>query len=336
MTLEVTDAAALTPQPPSLGGKGESAEDSVLPSLRRGEGGPLLGAHMSIAGGCYKALLRGRAAGCDAVQLFSKNASQWKAKPLSAEDIALFAQTRAETGYDPGVLIVHDSYLINLATPDDVLWDKSLAAFGEELDRCALLGIPHLVTHAGAHVGSGEDAGLARIAAGIDRVLDARPPGVWVLLETTAGQGTGLCYRFEQIARVLEASRFADRIGICLDTCHVFAAGYDVAAVEGYEAMISDFARLLGLDRLKALHLNDSKKGLGSRVDRHDHIGQGALGLEAFRRLLNDPRIAGRPMVLETEKGDDETWDAINLATLRSLIGSRTDGSPETRRPADG
>ena len=314
------DGLTLLADPPSLV-KGEGAnkmEDRASP--KEGEAGPLLGAHMSIAGGYYKALQRGRAAGCDAVQLFSKNASQWKAKPLSAEDIALFEQTRIATGYDPSVLIVHDSYLINLATPDDTLWDKSLAAFGEELDRCALLGIPHLVTHAGAHVGSGEEAGLARIAAGLDRVLDMRPPGVWVLLETTAGQGTGLCYRFEQIARVLEHSRFADRIGICLDTCHVYAAGYDLAAAAGYDAMIRDFDRLLGLDRLRAFHLNDSKKGLGSRVDRHHHIGQGELGLEAFRYLLNDPRVAGRPMVLETEKGDDETWDAINLATLRSLI----------------
>jgi len=282
--------------------------------------GPRLGAHMSIAGGCHNALTRGRDVGADAVQLFTKNASQWAGKPLTAEDVALFATTRAQTGYAPEVLIVHDSYLINLATPDEVLWVKSLAAFGDELDRCAALGIPYLVTHAGAHVGQGETSGLARIAAGIDRVLDTRPLGPLILLETTAGQGTSLCYRFEQIARVVEQTRYPERIGVCLDTCHVFAAGYNLAGPAGYEAMIADFDRLLGLDRLKALHLNDSKKGLGSRVDRHDHIGQGAIGLEGFRLLLNDPRVNTRPMVLETEKGPDGAEDRMNLATLRGLL----------------
>ncbi|HUS15218.1 MAG TPA: deoxyribonuclease IV, partial [Chloroflexia bacterium] len=187
--------------------------------------GPRLGAHMSIAGGCENALTRGRAIGCDAVQLFTKNASQWKAKPISEDDVARFEAARLATGYPSDVLIVHDSYLINLATPDDVLWDKSLAAFGEELDRCALFGIPYLVTHAGAHVGQGEEAGIARIAAGIDRVLDARAPATTILLETTAGQGTCLCYRFEQIARVLEQTRHPERIAVCMDTCHVYAAG---------------------------------------------------------------------------------------------------------------
>jgi deoxyribonuclease-4 len=276
---------------------------------------------MSVAGGLYKALLRGREAGCEAVQIFSKNANQWKAKPLSAEDITLWEQTRQDTGYDPSVLVVHDSYLINLATPDPDLRDKSLAAFGEELDRCALLGIPYLVTHAGAHMGAGEETGLDRIAASLDQVLDARPPGVWVLLETTAGQGTGLCYKFEQIGHVLGKMQHADRVAVCLDTCHVFAAGYDITQPDGYEAMIGDFDRAVGLDRLKVVHLNDSKKGLGSRVDRHEHIGQGSIGLDGFRLLLNDTRLAGRPMVLETEKGDANEWDAVNLATLRGLLG---------------
>ncbi len=281
---------------------------------------PRLGAHMSIAGGACNALARGRAIGADAVQLFTKNASQWKAKPLTDEDIARFEAARAEAGYSADVLIVHDSYLINLASPDDALWEKSLAAFGEELDRAGALGIPYLVTHAGAHIGTGEEAGLARIAAGIDKVLDTRPAGPLILLETTAGQGTCLCYRFEQIARVIEATRYPERIGVCLDTCHVYAAGYDLADPIAYEAMIYDFDRLIGLDRLKALHLNDSKKGLGSRVDRHEHIGKGEIGLNAFRLLLNDPRVNDRPMVLETDKGPHGSEDLVNLATLRGLV----------------
>jgi deoxyribonuclease IV len=258
--------------------------------------------------------------GCDAVQLFTKNASQWKAKPLLPEDVARFQATLADTGYSPDALVVHDSYLINLATPDDVLWEKSLAAFGEELDRAGALGIPGVVTHAGAHVGSGEEAGVARIAAALDRVLAERPSGPLVLLETTAGQGTCLGYRFEQIARMIEQSHYPERIGVCLDTCHVFVAGYELSTPEGYEGMLLEFDRLIGLDRLKAIHLNDAKKPLGSRVDRYDHIGQGVIGLEAFRLLVNDPRLRHIPMVLETEKGPDGAEDRMNLATLRGLI----------------
>ena len=282
--------------------------------------GPRLGAHMSVAGGHHNALTRGRGVGADVIQIFSKNANQWRAKPLADEDIARFQQTRAETGYAPDVLVVHDSYLINLATPDDALWQRSQEAFGIELDRAQAFGIPYLVTHAGAHMGQGEEAGLARIAAAVDQVLAERPEGPYILLETTAGQGTSLCYRFEQIARVIEQTHYPDRVGICLDTCHVFAAGYDVSTPEGYDAMVTEFDRLIGLDRLKVIHVNDSKKGLGSRVDRHEHIGQGAIGLEGFRLLLNDPRVNSRPMVLETEKGPDGEEDRMNLATLRSLI----------------
>ncbi len=282
--------------------------------------GPRLGSHMSVAGGHHNALTRGRDVGADVVQIFSKNANQWRAKPLADEDIARFHQTREETGYAPEVLVVHDSYLINLATPDDALWQRSQEAFGIELDRAQALGIPYLVTHAGAHMGQGEEAGLARIAAAIDQVVAERPDGPLILLETTAGQGTSLCYRFEHIARVIELTHHADRIGICLDTCHVFAAGYDLSTPEGYDSTVTEFDRLIGLDRLKVIHVNDSKKGLGSRVDRHEHIGQGAIGLEGFRLLLNDPRVNSRPMVLETEKGPEGKEDRMNLATLRGLI----------------
>ena len=280
-----------------------------------------LGAHMSIAGGCFNALLRGRDVGCDAVQLFTKNANQWKAKPLAEADAESFRATLQKTGYSPEVLIAHDSYLINLASQDPELWEKSLAAFAEELDRCAFLGIPYLVTHAGAHMGAGEEAGLARITAAIDRVLGERADSpTMVLLETTAGQGTSLCYRFEHIGEVLAKSAYPDRIGVCLDTCHVFVAGYDVSDPAGYESTMDQFDRYVGLDKLKVFHLNDAKKGLGSRVDRHEHIGQGQIGTAAFGFILNDPRVNDRPMVIETQKGEDCAEDRMNLATLRALI----------------
>jgi deoxyribonuclease-4 len=285
-----------------------------------------VGAHMSVAGGTYKALQRGKEVGCTVVQVFTKNASQWAAKPISEEDAALFKSTCGETGYVAADLVAHDSYLINLATPDDALWEKSLQAFGHELDRCATLGIPGLVTHAGAHMGSGEEKGLERIAAGLDRVLAERPgQNVMVLLETTAGQGTCLCYSFEHLASVLEMLPIdhRNRVGVCWDTCHLFAAGIDFTDDHKYERMVESFDRIVGLDKLKAIHMNDSKKGLGSRVDRHDHIGQGALGLEPFRYIMNDPRLANLPKILETPKGNagEETAnDMMNLQALRGLV----------------
>jgi deoxyribonuclease-4 len=258
--------------------------------------------------------------GADAVQIFTKNASQWKGKPLAPEDCERFGAECATHRYTPQDLIAHDSYLINLATGDPELRSKSQAALNEELDRCALLGVPYLVTHAGAHMGRGEDEGLQELARSLDSVLAAHTGGAQVLLETNAGQGTWLCYRFEHLARVLDLVQHKDAVGICLDTCHVFAAGYDIRTPEGYEATLAEFDRLIGLDKLKAIHLNDSKKGLGSRVDRHHHIGQGEIGLEAFRLLLNDPRLRHLPMVLETEKDDAGDNDRMNLATLRGLL----------------
>jgi deoxyribonuclease-4 len=275
---------------------------------------------MSIAGGCHNALTRGREVGADAVQVFTKNASQWKAKPLTEELCGQFHSTLTSTGYTSADLIAHDSYLINLASGAEELRTKSQAALLDELERCDLLGIPSLVTHAGAHLGRGEDEGLAELARSLDTVLAGRGGGAQVLLETNAGQGTWLCYTFEQLARVLDQVQYPDQIGICLDTCHVFAAGYDIRTPEGYAATIAAFDRLIGLDKLKAVHLNDSKKGLGSRVDRHAHIGEGELGLDPFRLLLNDPRLRHLPMVLETEKDPDGAQDRMNLATLRGLL----------------
>jgi deoxyribonuclease-4 len=285
-----------------------------------------LGAHMSIAGGAHKAIGRGKELGCTALQVFTKNANQWAAKPLSDEDARLFTGACAEHGYKPEDLIAHDSYLINLASPDEALWEKSCVAFGHELDRCAALCIPGLVTHAGAHMGSGEEAGLARIAQALECVLKDRPgQNVMVLLETTAGQGTSLCYCFEHLASVLEhlSMEAKRRVGVCWDTCHLFAAGIDFTEEYQYERMVESFDRIVGLDKLRAIHLNDSKKGLGSRVDRHEHIGQGALGLEPFRFIMNDPRLAHLPKVIETPKGaagEETANDTMNLSALRSLV----------------
>jgi deoxyribonuclease IV len=277
------------------------------------------GAHMSIAGGLYKAFAQGEKAGCEALQIFSKNQQQWRAKPLTADEIAQFATERQR--YAGWPLIVHDSYLINLASPKDDLWEKSIAAFGEELERCAALGIPYLVTHPGAHTGSGEETGLRREADALNRLLDAGVgQDVMVLLETTAGQGSCLGYRFEHLAQLIELVQREDRLGVCVDTCHLLAAGYDIRTPETYAATFAEFDQVIGLDRIKVIHANDSQKDLGSRVDRHTHIGEGCIGLEGFRALVNDPRLKDLPMIIETPKGEDLAEDITNLATLRGLV----------------
>jgi deoxyribonuclease-4 len=277
------------------------------------------GAHMSISGGLHRAFGHGERIGCDTIQIFSKNQQQWRAKPLTETDIAQFQAEQARTGLGP--VVVHDSYLINLASPDDALFEKSVAAFGEELDRCAALGIPYLVMHPGAHMGAGEEAGLQREADAINRVLDAGTGGqTVVLLETTAGQGTALGWRFEHLARLIERTHHQERLGVCVDTCHILAAGYDIRTSDTYAATFAEFDRVVGLERIKVFHLNDSQKALGSRVDRHTHIGDGFVGLAAFRLLVNDPRFAELPMILETPKGDDLAEDIENLARLRALM----------------
>jgi deoxyribonuclease-4 len=284
------------------------------------EGSVKFGAHMSISGGLHKAFGHGEKAGCDTIQIFSKNQKQWQAKPLTEEDIIQFRAEQQRTGMGP--LVVHDSYLINLAAPGDEIWNKSIAAFTQELERCAALGIPYLVTHPGAHTGSGEEAGLQREADALNRLFGEGVGGeTLVLLETTAGQGTTLGYRFEHLARLIELVEHHERIGICVDTCHILAAGYDIRTPETYAQTIAEFDRIIGLDRIKCFHLNDSQKGLGSKVDRHAHIGQGEVGLEGFRSVVNDAHFAGLPMILETPKEDDLAEDIANLATLRGLIG---------------
>lgn len=286
----------------------------------------LLGAHMSISGGHALAIDRATNFEMTACQIFTKNASQWNAKPIAPEAAEVFRTRLAES--DVASIVAHDSYLINLASADDTLWERSVAAFGDELSRCAQLGVPWLVTHPGAHMGTGVDAGVQRVAEGLNRLFDELPDtDVTVLLETTAGQGTTLGRSFEELAGILAQVEDQSRVAVCFDTCHVFAAGYDIRDEATYMATMQAFDNTIGLERLRVFHLNDSKKGLGARVDRHAHIGEGELGSEAFRLLLNDPRFSDRPGVLETPKDDDEEGDRRNMATLRDLVG-RTATTP--------
>ena len=282
---------------------------------------PLFGAHKSIAGGYHKALLTAQEHGCATVQIFTKNANQWNGKELTEDEVRTFRQTLRRTRLR--LPMAHDSYLINLASPDKALYRRSVEAFVVEMGRAERLGLCYLVTHPGAALDSGEEAGLARVAAALDEV-HGRCPGfrVRVLLETTAGQGSCLGHRFEHLARILALVADPDRLGVCFDTCHVFAAGYALAPAAEYRATMRAFDRVVGLKRLRAFHVNDSLKPQGSRVDRHAHLGRGCLGLEPFRLLVNDRRFRGRPMVLETPKedGDNEDMDRVNLETLRGLM----------------
>jgi deoxyribonuclease-4 len=235
------------------------------------------------------------------------------------EEIARFRQRQTETGIDP--VVAHDCYLINLASPDEELWQKSLGVLTEELGHCQALGIPYLVLHPGSHVGSGEDAGVERVAAALDLAYEeTKGHGVMVLLENTAGQGTNLGRTFEQLSALLEAVSDDSWLGVCFDTCHAFAAGFDLRTRDGYEFTWRELDDQVGLERLAVIHLNDAKGDLGGRLDRHEHIGRGMLGLEPFRMLLNDERFRDLPMVLETPKGPDLAEDRQNLAVLRSLV----------------
>jgi len=278
----------------------------------------LAGAHMSIAGGIHKAFERGMRAHCRTIQIFLKNSNQWKAKLLTEEDRSLFQEAQKASRINP--VVAHDSYLINLASPDSGLYRKSIDAFVEEMNRANFLGVPYLVLHPGAHMGAGIAAGVVRVADALKQALEEAGPPVMVLLENTAGQGSGLGHRFEQLAAILECIGDSSRVGVCLDTCHLFAAGYDISTEKGYRKTIREFDRLIGLKRIHAFHVNDSKKDLGSKVDRHCHISRGFIGLEAFRCLVNDRRFAKVPKILETPKGPGIEEDIMNLATLKSLL----------------
>ncbi len=291
----------------------------------------LVGAHMSIAGGIHLAFDRGLRAGCLTIQLFLKNSTQWKGKTIAEPDRLLFKEAAVRSGIRP--VLAHSSYLINLASPDPALRRKSLAAFEDEMERARFLGVPFLIFHPGAHMGAGEDKGSARVAEGLDQALERVGPPVMVLLENTAGQGTSIGYRFEHLAAILGRVAQSGRVGVCVDTCHTFAAGYDLRTRKAYLRTVEEIDRLIGLDRVRAIHVNDCKRELGSRVDRHTHIGHGFLGLDAFRLLVNDERFADVPKILETPKGEDLKEDLINLATLRSLLsrGKPRSGSEDNR-----
>jgi deoxyribonuclease IV len=280
-----------------------------------------LGAHMSIAGGYDKAVHRAQSVESDALQIFTKNQNQWKAKDIPAELAELFKQCCIDCVIDP--VVAHDSYLINLASQNDELWEKSIDAFRIELERCELLGIPYLVTHPGAHTGSGTEAGIARVIAALDRVHTDLPGyQVKTLLETTAGQGTTLGATFEELAAMMAGVAAPERLGVCFDTCHIFVAGYDIRTPEVYADTMEQFDRTVGFEHLLAIHLNDALKEYGSKRDRHAHIGKGFIGSAGFWNLMNDERLAGRPALLETDKGDDLAEDREAITLLRSLVGA--------------
>ncbi|HLK86290.1 MAG TPA: deoxyribonuclease IV [Candidatus Binataceae bacterium] len=280
---------------------------------------PLVGAHVSIAGGVSQSPARGQQIGCDCIQIFTKSSRQWAAKPYPTEEIAAFKKALAESGIK--TVVAHDSYLLNLGAPDETLRKRSVEGLIDELERCEALGVPYLIAHPGSHVGAGEAAGIATIARSIDEAhkscsgFETR-----LALEITAGQGSNLGCSFAQMGRIFDAVKQNDRLRLCFDTEHAFAAGYDLRSQEGYERAFAELDRHIGLKRLVAFHLNDSLKPLNSRVDRHEHIGQGHLGAEPFKRLLHDPRFFGLPMCLETEPGEDMKDIAKDLVTLRKLM----------------
>ena len=281
---------------------------------------PLLGAHQSIAGGYYKAVETAAELGMDCVQIFTKNNNQWKGKPLTDVDINLFREAVARTGIR--MPCAHDSYLINLASPDEALWTRSLDAFVVELERAEALGLAGVVMHPGSCVGASEEDSIARVVNGLAKAIDQTDgDSVEIWIEATAGQGSSLGHRFEHLRAILDGLEMHPRVGICIDSCHLFAAGYPLSLPSEYAETMRQFDEIVGIDRIRAFHLNDSKRELGSRVDRHEHIGKGHLGREAFRNILNDKRFAGIPMYMETPKGtaNGRSFDATNLATLRRL-----------------
>ncbi|MEM7811414.1 MAG: deoxyribonuclease IV [Planctomycetota bacterium] len=276
---------------------------------------------MSISGGYHNAPDAAGEMGMDCVQIFTKNNNQWRAKKLTDEDVELFKASVEKAGLSH--TCSHSSYLINPASPDDELWQKSIAALTVEVDRAGALGCPGVVLHPGSPKDGDEDKGLTRVANGLDAAFeDAAEDAAEVWLEATAGQGKHLGYKFEHLAEIIDRADCADRLGVCIDTCHIFAAGYPIQTADEYAETMRQFGDTVGFGKLRALHLNDSKKPLGSRVDRHEHIGEGEIGEDAFAHVLTDPRLADVPMYLETPKDKDGTaMDPVNLATLRRLAG---------------
>ncbi|MGB2981890.1 MAG: deoxyribonuclease IV [Candidatus Zixiibacteriota bacterium] len=279
----------------------------------------LIGAHMSISGGVFNAFPLGEEVGCATIQIFTKNSNQWKAKELTSEDVKKFRESQKRTGISP--VVGHNAYLINLASPKEDVYKLSMEAMLVELNRAELLGLPYLVMHPGAHLGTGEKEGIRKIARSID-TLHQKTKGfrVKICLEMTAGQGSAIGYRFEHMAEIIDQVQENERLGVCYDTCHTFTAGYDIRTERTYEATFKEFDNVIGLSRLKVIHLNDTLKDFGSRVDRHQHIGEGKIGLEGFRLLMNDKRWEKIPKILETPKEGGTAKDIENLKVLRSLV----------------
>lgn len=277
-----------------------------------------VGAHVSIAGGVDLAVVRGLEFGCEAIQIFTKNNNQWRAFPLKKDVVGRFRANLAESGLRP--VVAHTSYLINLGTSSKRLWNKSVKSLQTELERCEMLGVPYLVTHPGSHTGAGVDRGLRNVADAINLVHSkTQDHRVMILVEHMAGQGTNLCCEFEQIARLFEMVNSQDRVGVCLDTCHLFAAGCDYRSPEKYHALMRDIDTAIGLRRVRCIHLNDSKTPLGSRVDRHEHIGRGKIGRAGFQLFLTDPRFKDTPGLIETPTDGTGKDERRNLRTLRRL-----------------
>lgn len=277
----------------------------------------LLGAHMSIAGGIDKAVIRGASIDCTTIQIFTKSNRQWFAKKLHPEMMTTFKMLVKETGITP--IVAHASYLINLGSPNQEIATKSIQGLVDELHRCELLNIPYLVIHPGSHLSSGEQNCLKRIAININYAMKQTTGNVMLLLETMAGQGSGVCYKFEHIASIRQMVECPEKIGVCLDTCHIFAAGYDFRDKDSYQLLWEKFNNTIGLIHLKVIHINDSKKILGARVDRHETIGKGEIGLSAFKLLFNDERFFDIPKILETPKDTLED-DAHNICTITKLL----------------
>ncbi len=279
-----------------------------------------IGAHVSAAGGVENAPLNAAAIGAKAFALFTKNQRQWSSPPLREESIAAFRENCRKNGFAPEHILPHDGYLINLGQPDDDKRALSRAAFIDEMQRCDQLGLIRLNFHPGSHLNLiGEHHCLEHIAYGVREAVDT-VPNVMAVIENTAGQGSNLGYSFEQLATLIELIDRPGRVGVCLDTCHAFAAGYDLLTEEGYDWTMNQFRRLIGFEHLAGMHLNDSKGKLGGHLDRHQSIGLGTLGLETFRRIMADPRLDGIPMILETI--DDSLW-AQEIATLYAMPGAQ-------------
>lgn len=285
----------------------------------------LLGAHESIAGGIYRAVERADSIGATALQVFTKNSNRWEAPPLTAKDAENYKTAISKSSIRS--VISHDSYLINLCAVDPSILEKSRRALIDEIRRCETLGIGMLNFHPGAHMGAGDDAGIALIVESLDVVhRETSGSAVLSVVETTAGQGSALGHRFEQVAAIIRGVAERDRMGVCIDTCHIFAAGYDIREADSYARVMDDFGEVVGFDRLRAIHVNDSKTALGSRVDRHEHIGEGHIGKAGFGHLMNDPRLKDVPKILETPKGDDLAEDRTNMDVLKNLVRPESRG----------